>query len=628
MKKRFLSICCLVLLVFCILVPSFSASAAAFSESQIPDYVREEVQRVIQKVEAVRTDTSIVFITMSDFHHAGSQPLSIQEQINTSNLHAAMAAKLLCNELELDFASMLGDLAWGSSTTTEEQQKSQLSQIHSYLDDSFGTLPQFWTTGNHDSGSYAGLQLDSGYLFSQIGAQNSGAVYGSKTEGYCYQDFAAKSIRVICLNTAEGGEAEAISNTQLLWFAKTLADTPKGYGIIILSHHPLDWGSVYQASNVVYQYTERGSVTFDGTQVSFANAKAKVLCNIHGHTHCFKTGKLNYISNGVGTEYDVYRITTPNACFSRNNEYGSNGKTEYYGIEFGDTTTYHKTSGTAQDTAFVVNVVDPQAQTIYSICYGAGVDRLIYTGTQLKILVQPKTVSVSEGENLTMSITAVAAGTIRYSWEYSTDGRKWESISKLGATATADKFTIKATAARNGYLFRCTVTDENGDKLISECATVQVTAKPTEALPSTEPTRTTWPTLPSTTPRPTTAPTTPANTQPLSPVQTEQTSPTITETTFPENVASSTGADTEAPDSTVPQLPISTEEEPGVSESERVTDPATATLTSTDSSGQTTPSDVENGDVMQKHLIWTVNFGIISIGTFIMILWIRKHKTI
>lgn len=615
MKKRFISICCLVLMTSCFLIPSFSASAAAFSENQIPDYVRDEVQRVVNKVKSVRTDSSIVFITMSDFHHAGSQPLSIQEQINTSNLHAAMAAKLLCDELELDFASMLGDLAWGSSTTTEAQLKSQLSQIHSYLDDSFGALPQFWTAGNHDSGTYAGLQLDNDYLFSQIGAQNSGAVYGSTTEGYCYQDFDAKSIRVICLNTAEGGAAEAISNTQLLWFAKTLADTPRDYGIIILSHHPLDWGSVYQASNVLYQYTERGSVTFNGTQVSFAEAKAQVICNIHGHTHCFKTGKLNYISNGTGTEYDVYRITAPNACFSRNNEYGSNGKAEYYGIEFGDSTTYYKTSGTAQDTAFVVNVVDPQAQTIYSICYGAGVDRLIYTGTQLKILKQPETVSVSEGENLTMQITAVAVGNIRYAWEYSTDGRKWESISKLDATATANSFTIKATAARNGYQFRCTVTDENGNKLISECATVQVTAKPTEAMPST-------------TPRPTTAPTTPANTQPLSPVQTEQTSPAITETTFPENVEISTGADTEAPDSTVPQLPISTEEEPSVSESESVTDPANATLTSTDYSGQTTPSDVENGDVMQKHLIWTVNFGIISIGTFIMIIWIRKLKTI
>ena len=371
--------------------------------SNIPDYVKTEVQDVLTRVNAVRNDNSIVFLSVSDWHHAADEAASSQENINTGNLHAAMAIKALSYALDMDFVCTLGDMSWGSISTTESQQKAQIEEIETYLTDSWDSgLPQFWTPGNHDGGAYASLGLSSEYLFSKIGKHNEGAIYGSTTEGYCYRDFSDKSLRVICLNTAEGGVKEFISNTQLLWFAQTLAATPSGYGIVILSHHPLDWGGVCQASNVVYQFTKRGSVTYNSTTVSFANAGANVLCAIHGHTHCFKAAKLNYISNSTGTEYDVYRIATPNACFTRNNEYGSNGSTEYYGIEFGETISYGKTAGTAKDTAFVVNVIDPVNQTINSICYGAGIDRSIYFGAENKYTITNTLTNVSSSNSETL----------------------------------------------------------------------------------------------------------------------------------------------------------------------------------------------------------------------------------
>ena len=107
--------------------------------------------------------------------------------------------------------------------------------------------------------------------------------------------------------------------------------------------------------------------------------------------------KLNYIANSVGTEYQAYRIAVPNMCFSRNNEYGQNNKAEYYGIEFGEDTTYNKTAGTANDTAFVVNVVNPSEEKIYSFCYGAGYDREVFTGTQT-VAVTGVSLNASSGE--------------------------------------------------------------------------------------------------------------------------------------------------------------------------------------------------------------------------------------
>lgn len=87
----------------------------------------------------------------------------------------------------------------------------------------------------------------------------------------------------------------------------------------------------------------------------------------------------------------------PQYVFSRNNEYGQNGKGEYYGIEFGEETTYNKTAGTADDTAFVVNVLNPATQKIYSYCFGAGYDREVFTGVT-SIAVTGIALNASSGE--------------------------------------------------------------------------------------------------------------------------------------------------------------------------------------------------------------------------------------
>ena len=83
---------------------------------------------------------------------------------------------------------------------------------------------------------------------------------GSTTAGYCYRDFAAKNLRVICLNTADvaapTGGAEACSDAQKKWFADTLISTPQGYGVLILSHHPLDWGNIMSVSHILRAYVE------------------------------------------------------------------------------------------------------------------------------------------------------------------------------------------------------------------------------------------------------------------------------------------------------------------------------------------------------------------------------------
>lgn len=383
-------------------VVKVEASAAdLIQHAAIPDYVKTAALAIVQKVSAVRTSESIVFVAASDAHQ-----LDTNDNIVTGNLHAGMAMKAIAYMIpNIDFMCYLGDYTAGSSTTTIAEGRQHIKDINADIDEAFKGIPQFRTLGNHDSLQYSkaqnGVVLTASELYGFVGAYNTGAAMGSTTEGYCYRDFERRKLRVICLNTAESAEKEFVSDAQKLWFANTLkaVGAKIGWNVLILSHHPLDWGAVCILSNIVKAYVDGGSIAVSsGNTVSFAGSNAaKVLAAVHGHVHGFKAAKLNSISSGAGTEYNVWRVATPNMCFARNNEYGENGNTEYYGIEFGEMTTYNKTANSAKDTAFVVNVINPSEEKIYSFCYGAGYDREIFTGVQT-VPVMGVSLNASQGE--------------------------------------------------------------------------------------------------------------------------------------------------------------------------------------------------------------------------------------
>lgn len=389
-------------------------TGGVIAHADIPNYVKNEALEVAKKVKSVQTDNSITFIAVSDAHN-----LDGNADIHSGLVHAGMGAKILSYALNLDFAFHGGDATSGSNTTTIAGGKAEIVEVNKYIDEAFEGIQNFRTVGNHDALRYSetqnGTVLSDAELFQYFGAYNDGAIYGSETVGYCYKDFTDKKVRVICLNTSESSK-ENVSDTQKLWFANTLIEvgSKTDWKVIILSHHPLDWGAIIGCSNIVYQYTIGGSYNIGGTTVSFSGKNnAKIIAQFHGHVHCFKVDKLHYNNSGTGVAYDVKRVATPNVCFSRNNEYGENGATEYYGIEFGEDTTYPKTANTSKDTAFCVNVVDLDKETIYSYCYGAGYDREIFYGIE-SIAVQGITLSATSGilnPNGTVVLTATVTPT-------------------------------------------------------------------------------------------------------------------------------------------------------------------------------------------------------------------------
>lgn len=380
------------------------------SHANIPDYVKAEALRVAHNVESVLMADSIVFIAHSDSHHYDPQQNSDQYpdasgiQTNTSNLHAAMAAKILAYVLRADFVAHMGDMVWGNGRTTPQNLHGQVDALTSVLDEAWEGIPEFRCIGNHDTGIYYhNAMIDSGnsgvftesaeYLYNTFTAKSAGdnTVFGGAGNGgYCYRDFPGKKLRVFLLNTSEAltvkQQDDGTLGSQRKWFADALVSLNSkadaaDWSFIVLSHYPADYGSTMPLSELLKAYVEGGSITISlesGTSsaVNFSGKnKAKMVAQFHGHIHNFLVSKLYSYATGSAVKYDAWRVCIPNGQFDRENYYTTVGS--YSGINFKDDAAYGKTANSAKDTSFVVNVVNPSEQKIHSFCYGAGIDRVV-----------------------------------------------------------------------------------------------------------------------------------------------------------------------------------------------------------------------------------------------------------
>lgn len=450
----------------------------SIDHEDLPAYVKAEALAVAERVKAKLKSDSIVILTGSDSHQIETGTNAANTM--AGNLHAGMAMKALAYMLPIDFAAYLGDYTAGSGTTGIEEGLGHFASINSYIDEAFRGLPQFRTVGNHDPLGYSysqnGKALTQAQLYELIGKYNDDGVtvMGSTVAGYCYRDFASKSMRVICLNTADveapTGGAEDVSAAQKKWFADTLISTPQDYGIIILAHHPLDWGNIMSTSHVLRAYVEeQSSINIGGTVYDFTgkNKSAWVL-QLHGHVHCYKTDNLHWNNGGTGVAYDVKRIGLPCTNFVRTNEYGDNGASEYYGVEFGmpgDTPNEAKTAGGSKDTSFNVLVVNPSEEKVYCINYGAGYDREVYWGS-IVVPVTGVTLNANSGALYaggTVTLTATVAPQ-----DASNKAVIWSSSNTTVATVNGGVVTAHALGSAT-----ITATTQDGGFTASYALTVQ-----------------------------------------------------------------------------------------------------------------------------------------------------------
>ena len=431
----------------------------------IPAYVVAEGKRVASGMISKRGANSLTFVAMADMHEMGdtdNADATLIERYRRANRNACQGAKVIADNINLDFFANLGDLAWGSKTSTITDYVQSIVNARNYMYDVTKSVESFITLGNHDTGTYG---------FAQNGEYLSQGVCDGLFGTYRYVDFTSKKVRVICLNTAEveglvvSGDSgtERITGTQLQWFADSLDLSSKGdaseWGIVILSHHPLDWGSIAPANNCLTAYLNGTtySTTHNGVSVSKAFSgknSAKVIANIHGHTHCFNVSNLSGLT--------VKRIAIPNACFARTNEYGEDGN-----LTYGDSTSYEKTDGTAQNTAFCLVSIDLNNEVIYADCYGAGIDRVIsYGGEVIDTFTVTNNLSNATNSNGTATVTAGAS----YSGSI-TANNGYELNTVIVTMGGVD---ITATAYSNGTI---SISEVTGDIVIT-VTTTQIVVPP------------------------------------------------------------------------------------------------------------------------------------------------------
>ena len=484
------------------------------AHADIPDYVKDGVLTLAQKVQAVKTASSIVFVTVADAHHATDESTGWKANIDTGNMDACRAIKALSHVTPLDFAAFLGDLTFGYKTTTAAQFEAQCKEFHRWLEEGLRGIPQLWTPGNHDTGEY--FAAETGSLANLYGAAlirkyfsdyNAGAVYGSAEAGYCYRDLPGKKLRIINLNTVEGeitgGEtaANALSEAQLLWFAQTLADLGSkadsaAWGFVILGHYPLDWGSARAGGKVLKAYLDGGSVTIGGKTVSFAGKNGAVCYgNFHGHLHNFKTSRIYVVPDNVSQsdpptqQMAALRICCPSANYYRTNEVGDNNRLDSNQIEFGEETTHSKAPG-ATDTAFTVNVINPAGKKIYSFCYGAGYDRTLSFDFTVVMRTVKTTLTGCTGSNAAAAVEDGAAYTTTLTPK---NGYTFDTVtvSMGGTDITATAYNaVPATCGADGHID--TICSNCGDVIATKVIPATgahtwdngtVTTEPTETTP-------------------------------------------------------------------------------------------------------------------------------------------------
>lgn len=438
--------------------------------ADVPDYVRREVARVTGECRKHLKDDSIVSICISDTHwFAEEKPAAQYANTDVGDKHASMAIKALTYLLPVDFVAHLGDFCIGSKNTNLTNRKKQIELCERYMLDVAGDLPKFFCIGNHDTGTYNGVEMTpADYLYNHFTAHSdsentvfSGQEYG----GYCYRDFADKKLRVIMLNTSEQlvkqNSDTGTLPAQQKWAANVLLDLAAKadaaeWKFLVLSHYALDYGDARAISNVFGAYVRGDALTIDGTTFNFSNHNSpKFLCQMHGHYHCFKTARLNSHYNYSAfsdpmKEYDAWRICTPNASYGMENSY----QTPYYGVTFGESTSYPKTVDTAEDTSFVINIINPSEDMIHSIHYGAGYDRVVslagksyYTVTVAAsgASVESSATTVEEGQSYSGSITLIEGYTLK------------------SVTVTMGGVDITSTAYSDGQI---TIANVTGDVVI------------------------------------------------------------------------------------------------------------------------------------------------------------------
>lgn len=379
------------------LTDSVNSLISGYGETMVdvPKYHYAEVGRVVKRILELKSlyPNHIVIGTISDNHVDKTN-----ENVVNSAEHCAFALENVGTFSQCDAIANLGDNCSGTNVDNDTDYEN--SVFMSKLTEYDTELIDFYSlVGNHDKSN------STQKLYDLMGKFNNFDNYGTtRIRGFGYKDYTEKKVRLICLNTCDywngqGGNGMSYEQKDFLMKALDLSSKENfaSWTIVILSHIPLDFlggdynkGADLKAILKAYNDGTTATITVNSSYANAQNEANKYsgtltynysgkntprVINIHGHIHTNKYGKLKFIDDN--TELDMVRVATPNSSFNGNAS--TNRYTEYgdYSITTAEANKIKKVANSKADTSATFYFIDLDGQVIYSIGYGADIDRTI-----------------------------------------------------------------------------------------------------------------------------------------------------------------------------------------------------------------------------------------------------------
>jgi hypothetical protein len=91
-----------------------------------------------------------------------------------------------------------------------------------------------------------------------------------------------------------------------------------------------------------------------------------------------------------------------------------------------------------------------------------------------EVLLQPRNVTAKTGDSVQFSVLVSGAGEYSYQWQYKQNNGAWYNSSATFVGNTAPCMIVPVTAARDGFYYRCKITNESGTEIFSAAAQLTI----------------------------------------------------------------------------------------------------------------------------------------------------------
>ena len=265
---------------------------------ETPDVVREEIDRVCNRVNAVREAGDLTLIVLSDVHYS------------TGCIWPETARNIreVAARIQPDAIVQLGDVSDGIAPVdvTLSYVERVLGDLHSC------GVPVYSCVGNHDVNYFKGND-------DLLTSQDCARLYTGHDELWYYEDFPDAHVRCFFLHSFDPLREQryGFAAEEVEWLAEKLAETPVGWSVLVFSHLPL-YADIHFWSDTILNEKPLANALERFNQQR-ARTSGAVMGFIHGHSHVdqvFRRHSFPDISIGCAkfedfTECKPFGSTTP-----------------------------------------------------------------------------------------------------------------------------------------------------------------------------------------------------------------------------------------------------------------------------------------------------------------------------